>query len=119
MEEKQLQNALYRDGNRYKIGEDMLFTKGFLTFLLYYFGAVSLVALVLYMLDKIKAMGGAWRVPEKTLLLCSFFGGAVGGYVAMFLARHKIRKWYFHAVNILGLLWQLGLLLYISWKVLL
>ncbi len=97
----------------------MLFTKGFLTFLLYYFGVVSVLTLVLYMLDKIKAKRGGWRAPEKTLLLCSLLGGAVGGYFAMYLARHKVRKWYFHAVNILGLLWQLGLLFYISWTVLL
>ena len=97
----------------------MFFTKGFLTFLLYYFGTLSVVTLVLYLIDKIKAMNGAWRVPEKTLLLCSFLGGAAGGYLAMYLGWHKIRKWYFHAVNILGLLWQLGLLGYIALKVLL
>ena len=95
----------------------MLFTKDFFTFLLYYFGVLSFVTLIIYVVDKVKAVRGGWRISEKTLLFCSFLGGAVGGYLAMYLARHKVRKWYFHAVNILGLLWQVGLLAYIAWKV--
>lgn len=97
----------------------MFFTKEFLTFLLYYFGAVSIVTFGMYMVDKIKAMSGAWRISEKALLIASVIGGAVGGYVAMFLAWHKVRKWYFHVVNVIGILWQLGLLGYIAWMVLL
>lgn len=97
----------------------MLFTKGFSTFLLYYLGTLSVLTFILYVVDKVKAMKGGWRISEKSLLSCSFLGGAIGGYLAVYLARHKVRKWYFHAVNILGLLWQLGLLAYISWKVLL
>jgi uncharacterized membrane protein YsdA (DUF1294 family) len=97
----------------------MFFTEGFLKFLLYYFAAVSVVTLVMYMIDKIKAMSGAWRISEKALLIASIIGGAAGGYLAMFLAWHKVRKWYFHVVNIIGLLWQLGLLGYIAWMVLL
>ena len=34
----------------------MIFTEGFLKFLLYYFGAVSVVTFGMYLLDKIKAM---------------------------------------------------------------
>jgi len=76
------------------------------------FGGVSLVAFVLYVLDKIKAKLGAWRIPEKILLSFSLLGGAVGGYLAMLLFRHKTRHWYFHAVNIVGLVYQLGLLIF-------
>ena len=95
----------------------MIFTEGFLKFLLYYFGAVSVVTFGMYLLDKIKAMSGAWRISEKALLTASLIGGAVGGYVAMFLSWHKVRKWYFHLLNILGILWQLGLLGYVAWMV--
>ena len=97
----------------------MIFTEGFLKFLLYYFGAVSVVTFGMYLLDKIKAMSGAWRISEKALLIASLIGGAVGGYVAMFLSWHKVRKWYFHVLNVLGILWQLGLLGYTAWMVLL
>ena len=55
---------------------------------------------------KSRAKRNVWRIPEKVLLGLSFFGGAAGGYAAMFLCRHKTKKWYFHAVNLLGLGWQ-------------
>ena len=74
---------------------------------------ISLITYIVYGVDKWKARNGAWRIPEKTLLLFSFFGGAVGGYLAMQTLRHKTRHWYFHAINILGLLWQLALLVYL------
>ena len=75
--------------------------------------AVALLTFILYAIDKLKAERGDWRIPEATLLCLSFFGGGIGGYAAMFLARHKIRKWYFHALNILGILWQIALLIWL------
>ena len=75
--------------------------------------AISLVTFVFYAVDKGKAKRGVWRISEKTLLLLSFFGGAAGGYLAMNLVRHKTKKWYFHFVNIVGLIWQIALLIYL------
>ncbi len=76
------------------------------------FLVISLITFFTYGADKSKAKRGAWRVPEKVLLGMSFFGGAAGGSLAMALFRHKTKKehWYFRAVNILGLLWQVGVL---------
>ena len=74
---------------------------------------MSVLALLAYVVDKVKAQRGTWRIPEKVLLLLSFFGGAMGGYLAMNTVRHKTRKWYFHLVNILGLIWQIILLVYL------
>lgn len=71
-------------------------------------GVLSLVAFCLYASDKGRAKKGKWRIPEKVLLGFSFFGGAVGGTLAMFLFRHKTRHWYFLAVNFLGLAWQIA-----------
>ena len=73
----------------------------------------SLVAFVLYVLDKNKAKKGKWRIKEQSLLIASFYGGAIGGYTAMFLARHKTSKWYFHFVNLVGIFWQLAFWLYL------
>lgn len=73
---------------------------------------MSAVAFFAYASDKRKAVRGEWRVPEKTLLALSFFGGAAGGWTAMFVFRHKTRHWYFHAVNFAGLLVQAGLLVF-------
>lgn len=72
--------------------------------------ALSVVAFVLYGVDKARARRGAWRIPEKVLLGFSFFGGAVGGILGMLVFRHKTRHWYFWAVNILGIAWQVALL---------
>ena len=60
---------------------------------LIFYGAMSLTALVTYGADKHKARSGAWRIPEKVLLLLSFFGGAAGGTLARGLVRHKTRQW--------------------------
>ena len=75
-----------------------------------YLALLSATAFIFYALDKKRAKLGEWRIKERTLLLLSFFGGAVGGYLAMKLARHKTKKWYFHAVTILGIAWQIYLL---------
>ena len=77
------------------------------------FGAISLITLILYGVDKLKAKLGAWRIPEKVLLSFSFFGGGLGGVIAMLLFRHKTRHWYFVAVNLLGLILQITVLVYL------
>lgn len=73
---------------------------------------ISLLAFCLYVADKRKAKKGKWRIPEATLLGISFFGGGLGGYLAMFAVRHKTKHWYFHVVHLLGIAWQVGLLIY-------
>lgn len=82
------------------------FLKNHVFFYVGYLVGVSLVAFFAYVIDKEKAKRGAWRIPEKVLLTLSFIGGAVGGYAAMNLVRHKTQKWYFHFVNVIGLAWQ-------------
>ena len=77
---------------------------------LIYLAIMSVITFFMYTADKRKAKKGKWRISEKALLGMSFLGGATGGYIAMNLVHHKTKHWYFHAVNILGLLWQYGLL---------
>ena len=82
-------------------------------FYLIYLSAVSVVTFFTYAVDKGKAKRGTWRVSEKALLSLSFFGGALGGYLAMYTVRHKTKKWYFHFAHIVGLIWQMALLAYL------
>ena len=70
---------------------------------------MSLVAFVLYYADKVKAKKGAWRIKEAVLLGCGFFCGAVGALLGMQVFRHKTKHWYFVAINAIGLIWQVGL----------
>ena len=80
------------------------------------FGVISLIAFVLYAEDKRRAIKKQWRIPEATLIGFSLLGGAMGGYLAMQITRHKTKHGYFHFVNILGLIWQIGLLIFLIIK---
>ncbi len=61
---------------------------------------MSVITFALYAVDKRRAIEGRWRIAEATLLGCSILGGAIGGFLAMQLVRHKTKRWYFKAVNI-------------------
>ncbi len=74
----------------------------------------SLITFILYAVDKSRAKRGEWRISEATLLSFSLLGGGVGGYLAMHAVRHKTKKWYFHAINLLGIVWQIALWLYLA-----
>ena len=76
---------------------------------------MSLITFILYHSDKKKAEKSKMRIPEKALLLFSFFGGAFGGYPAMLIFRHKTKgeHWYFTAVNLLGIVIHLTLIILI------
>ena len=67
----------------------------------------------MYGVYKLKAINGDWRISEKALLLTSFLGGALGGLLGMQLFRHKTKHWYFYAVNILGIIWQVALVIFL------
>lgn len=77
-----------------------------MVFFLYLFLALSVLALVLYAMDKEKAKHDARRIPESWLLGVGFFGGAIGALLGMYLFRHKTRHWYFLLCNLAGLAWQ-------------
>ena len=59
---------------------------------MYYLLIVNLVTWILYGIDKRKAIKGAWRIPEKTLILSAVIGGSVGALAGMMMFRHKTRK---------------------------
>ena len=41
--------------------------------------------------DKYLAKNNLWRIPEKTLLGVAAFGGSVGCWLGMYIARHKTK----------------------------
>lgn len=89
-----------------------MLAKYFLIFL----GVMSFLAFCLYGSDKRKAKKGKFRTPESVLLGFSFFGGAIGGSLGMYVFRHKTKHWYFRVVNILGLLWQIALAVFLFYQ---
>ena len=63
-----------------------------------YLIVVNVITLVVFVLDKRAATRGGERVghtPEARLLGLCLAGGSVGGLLAMNIARHKTKKWYF------------------------
>ena len=77
---------------------------------------MSIIAYIAYGRDKRLAKQHKWRTPEKTLLLLGFLGGAPGALAAMHLFRHKTKHGYFWIVNLLGLLWQVGVLIFLIYR---
>ncbi len=67
--------------------------------ILIYYAVINLVVAVLYLIDKLKAIGRRWRISEKNLLLPAVIGGAFGGLVGMLIFRHKTRNSRFWAIN--------------------
>ncbi len=78
--------------------------------ILIYLCIINVVAFLAFGLDKLSAVKGCWRTPEKTLLALCALGGALGGYAAMNVFRHKIRKTRFALGVPLMLLAQVALI---------
>lgn len=51
--------------------------------------AFNALTLLLYVIDKVLAKLGWWRVPEATLLLLTIIGGSLGALLGMVVANHK------------------------------
>ena len=56
---------------------------------------MNIITFVLYGVDKYKAKHNRFRIPETTLLLWGYFGGAYGAAVGMQVWHHKTQKWKF------------------------
>lgn len=53
--------------------------------------AMNAFTFCLYGVDKRRAKRGAWRIPEKTLLLCTWLLGGVGALIGMRVFHHKTK----------------------------
>lgn len=73
---------------------------------------MTIITFFIYLVDKKRAIKKRYRIPEFTLILFSLLGGAIGGFSAMLIYRHKtkLEHWYFSFFNILGVLIHVGIL---------
>jgi uncharacterized membrane protein YsdA (DUF1294 family) len=60
-----------------------------MTITIYYLLIINLLTFAVYGIDKAKAQKGAWRIPEKSLLLLAVIGGSIGAWLGIRLWRHK------------------------------
>ena len=63
--------------------------------MLLYLFTINAVALVLMLVDKIKAKKNRWRIPEKILFLAAIAGGSIGSLLGIYLFRHKTKHFSF------------------------
>ena len=50
---------------------------------------MSIIGFLAMGIDKSKAKRNAWRIPERTLFMFAFIGGAAGVWLGMRVFRHK------------------------------
>lgn len=85
--------------------------------ILVYYCILNIVLLIAMAIDKMRAKKQQWRVPESTLFIMALLGGAVGGFVGMFLFHHKTKKPQFYIIYTIALVLHFALLYFIFTKV--
>ncbi|MFR9642007.1 MAG: DUF1294 domain-containing protein [Rikenellaceae bacterium] len=71
---------------------------------IYYLISINIATLLLYGLDKWAAKMRSRRMPERWLLMLLCLGGALGGFIGIYLFQHKTRKWQFVALSAIALI---------------
>ena len=61
----------------------------FVRYFLIALAAWNIAVCIIYGIDKKKALSGAWRIPERTLILFAFLMGGAGAYAGMKIFHHK------------------------------
>lgn len=56
-----------------------------------YLICINIISSAVTVSDKKRSIKGRFRIPEKTLFLLAFLGGAFGEYIAMKKIHHKTR----------------------------
>jgi len=73
---------------------------------LWYLFSINLVTFFVFIIDKYHSIKKRKRVPQRTLHFFSFAGGFIGALLAMFIAKHKIRKKLFLSIQVgISLVW--------------
>lgn len=74
---------------------------------------VNVISFAAFGIDKWKARHKQWRIPEATLLLLAFFGGALGAFAGMKVFHHKTHHQKFNILVPLFIVIQAVLLMYL------
>lgn len=80
--------------------------------LIAYLVIINFITFAAFAVDKIAAIEHKSRIRIVTLLTLAFFGGSLGGIIAMYLLRHKTKKDYFTVGIPLIMIMQIVLLFY-------
>lgn len=66
--------------------------KNYLIFIVIYLIVINVFAMIITIVDKLRAIHHGWRVKESALLAISAFGGSPVMLLTMLVIRHKTRK---------------------------
>ena len=61
-------------------------------FFIAFFATINVFSFIYFGLDKRKAQKNQQRIPERSLLIMTLFGGTIGSILGMLLFNHKIAK---------------------------
>lgn len=61
-------------------------------FFIAFFATINVFSFIYFRLDKRKAQKNQQRIPERSLLIMTLFGGTIGSILGMLLFNHKIAK---------------------------
>ena len=70
---------------------------------------MSFITMLAYKIDKVKARKNKYRTKEKTLLILPWLMGGIGGFMGVYIIRHKTKHWYFVMNNVLALIVQFSI----------
>lgn len=79
-----------------------------------YIFIMSIIGFATMAIDKKKSIKRGWRIPELTLILIAFMGGALGSYIGMYMFRHKTKHLKFVILLPLAILLHIQLLLWLG-----
>ena len=77
---------------------------------------INLISFAAYGIDKRRARKDKWRIPESTLLMLAFIGGALGALAGMLVFHHKTRHWKFRMLVPLFLVLQVVLAVWLAYR---
>ena len=75
---------------------------------------INLITFIIFMIDKFKSINKKWRIKESTLINLCIVGGSIGGFVSMYLFRHKTKHSSFYIGIPLIIIIQIILLIYLN-----
>ncbi len=79
-----------------------------MTYLRTYLIIINIISLVLFYIDKELAKRNMYRISEKTLLLVTIMGGALGSLWGIYFFHHKTKKKVFISTALISLIiWSL------------
>lgn len=85
-------------------------------YLITFFAVVSVFSIVITVYDKLAAKSSSRRIPEKTLLLTGFLGGACAMFLTMITIRHKTRHMKFMVLLPLMSALHIALIIYFDYQ---